>query len=99
LQTRFNFPWPLAVMSVLALGAGVGLINGVLVEIAQIDSFIATLGTGTVLYAIAMWHSQGHQVVGVAPDGFYALAGSFFLDLPITGYYVLALTLVLWVAL
>ena len=36
-----------------------GLFNGLLVEVAQIDSFIATLGTGTVLYAIAMWHSQG----------------------------------------
>jgi ribose transport system permease protein len=71
----------------------------VLVEIAQIDSFIATLGTGTVLYAIAMWHTQGHQVVGVAPDGFYAISGTFLFDLPITGYYVLALTLVLWIGL
>ena len=60
----------------LALGALVGLFNGVLVEIAQIDAFIATLGTGTILYAIAMWHSQGQQIVGVAPDGFYALAGA-----------------------
>ncbi len=42
----------------------VGLFNGLLVELAQIDSFIATLGTGTVLYAIAMWHSQGHQIMG-----------------------------------
>ena len=99
LQTKFGFSWPLAVIVVLALGSMIGFFNGVLVEIAQIDSFIATLGTGTILYAIAMWHSQGHQVVGVAPDGFYALAGSFLLDLPITGYYVLALTLVLWILL
>jgi ribose transport system permease protein len=99
LQTKYGFPWPLAALSVLALGGMIGFFNGVLVEIAQIDSFIATLGTGTVLYAIAMWHSQGHQVVGVAPDGFYAIAGLFFFELPITGYYVLALTLVLWVVL
>ena len=99
LQTKYGFAWPVAVLCVLALGALVGFANGVLVEIAQIDAFIATLGTGTILYAIAMWHSQGHQVVGVAPDGFYAIAGSFFLDLPITGYYVLALSLVLWIVL
>ena len=99
LQTKYGFPWPLAVLTVLALGGFVGFLNGVLVEIAQIDAFIATLGTGTILYAIAMWHTQGHQVVGIAPDGFYAIAGLFFLDLPITGYYVLALTLVLWVIL
>ena len=99
LQTKFGFDWPVAVLCVLALGAFVGFLNGVLVEIAQIDSFIATLGTGTILYAIAMWHSQGHQVVGVAPDGFYAIAGLFLFDLPITGFYVLALALTLWIVL
>lgn len=99
LQTQFGFPWPLAVLTVLVFGGCVGFLNGVLVEIAQIDAFIATLGTGTILYAIAMWHSQGHQVVGVAPEGFYDIAGLFFLDLPITGYYVLALALTLWIVL
>jgi ribose transport system permease protein len=99
LQTVYGFPWPLAVLTVLALGALVGLINGVLVEIAQIDAFIATLGTGTILYALAMWHTLGRQVVGVAPDAFYALNGAFLFGLPITGYYVLALSVGLWLAL
>ncbi len=99
LQTKYGLQWPVAVLVVLALGALIGFLNGLLVEVAQIDSFIATLGTGTILYAIAMWHSQGHQVVGVAPDGFYAIAGLFFLELPITAYYVLALTLALWIVL
>ncbi len=97
LQTNYGFSWEAAVFTVLLLGALVGVINGVLVEIAQIDAFIATLGTGTILYAIAMWHTGGQQVVGVAPDAFYALAGAFVLKLPITGYYVLALTLALWI--
>src|SRR6202034_2478341 len=35
LQTSFGVPWPIAVLIVLCLGALVGLINGVLVEIAQ----------------------------------------------------------------
>ena len=59
LQEWFGVPWPAAIVVVLCLGGLVGLFNGLLVELAQIDSFIATLGTGTVLYAIAMWHSQG----------------------------------------
>ena len=99
LQTKFGFPWPLAVLSVLALGGLVGLFNGVLVEIAQIDAFIATLGTGTILYAAAMWHTLGRQIVGIAPDAFYALNGADLFDLPITGYYVLALAVGLWLAL
>ena len=99
LQTQFGVPWPLAVLVVLALGAGVGLINGVLVEVAQIDAFIATLGTGTILYAIAMWYSQGRQIVGVCSDAFYALNGADLFGLPITGFYVLALSVVLWFVL
>jgi ribose transport system permease protein len=70
LQTMFGVPWPIAVMIVLLLGALTGFLNGLLVEVARIDSFIATLGTGTILYALALWHTGGRQVVGVLPEGF-----------------------------
>jgi ribose transport system permease protein len=98
-QEWYGAPWPLAVLVVLALGGVVGLFNGLLVEVAQIDSFIATLGTGTVLYAIAMWHSQGHQIMGALPDGFISISNARLLGLPITGFYVLALSFVLWFVL
>lgn len=94
-----GIPWPLAVMIVLFLGAGTGFLNGLLVEVARIDSFIATLGTGTVLYALALWHTGGRQVVGVLPDGFYALNGTMLFGLPITGFYVLAIAVTLWIVL
>jgi len=99
LQTMFGFPWPVAVLIVLMLGAATGFLNGILVEVARIDSFIATLGTGTVLYAIALWHSGGRQVLGVLPDGFYALNGTMFLGLPITGFYVLVISVAMWLVL
>lgn len=96
LQTAFGVPWPLAVLIVLGLGVLTGLINGVLVEVARIDSFIATLGTGTILYALAMWYTGGRQVVGMLPNGFLALNGSMVFGLPVTGYYVLAFAFVMW---
>ncbi|SEN70932.1 monosaccharide ABC transporter membrane protein, CUT2 family [Pseudorhodobacter antarcticus] len=99
LQTLYGFPWPIAVLVVLALGAFTGALNGLLVEVAKIDAFIATLGTGTVLYALALWHTGGRQVVGQLPDGFYALNGTFVLGLPITGFYVLIITVALWLIL
>ena len=99
LQTMYGFPWPIAVAVVLVLGALTGVLNGLLVEVAKIDSFIATLGTGTVIYAIALWHTGGRQVVGVLPDGFLALNGTMLFGLPITGFYVLALALVMWIVL
>ena len=99
LQTKFGIPWPIAVLIVLSLGAVVGFFNGMLVEVAKIDSFIATLGTGTILYALALWHTGGRQMVGVLPDGFYAINGTFVMGLPITAYYLLFITIVMWLIL
>ncbi len=99
LQTMFGVPWLLAVMIILLLGAFVGFLNGLLVEVAKIDNFIATLGTGTVLYALALWHTGGRQVVGVLPDGFYAINGTFVFGLPITAFYVLTITIFMWLVL
>jgi ribose transport system permease protein len=99
LQTLYGLPWPAAVFLVLALGAFTGFLNGLLVEVAKIDSFIATLGTGTVLYALALWHTGGRQMVGVLPEEFFALNSTFIFGLPITGYYLLAITLAMWIAL
>jgi ribose transport system permease protein len=99
LQTMFGLPWPLVVVIVLLLGSLTGFLNGLLVEVAKIDSFIATLGTGTVLYSIALWHSGGRQVVGALPDGFYALNGTMLFGLPITGFYVMVIAVLMWLVL
>jgi ribose transport system permease protein len=96
LQTMYGFTWPVAVVTVLLLGALMGMLNGLLVEVAKIDSFIATLGTGTVLYALALWHSGGRQIVGALPDNFYALNTTMVFGLPITGIYVIILSLLMW---
>ncbi|MBU2486478.1 MAG: ABC transporter permease [Alphaproteobacteria bacterium] len=99
LQTMFGIPWPLAVMIVILLGAAVGFLNGLLVEVAKIDSFIATLGTGTILYALALWHTGGRQVVGVLPKGFYDINGIFVFGLPITAFYIFAIAIAMWLVL
>ena len=69
LLVNTGVPWPLALAIVVACGGLVGLVNGLLVEVAQIDSFIATLGTGTILYALALWHTEGRQIIGPLPPG------------------------------
>lgn len=99
LQTMAGLPWPVAVGIVLVLGVVTGFLNGLLVEVARIDSFIATLGTGTILYSLALWHTGGRQMVGELPDAFYAINGTFVFGLPITAFYVLAITVGLWIVL
>jgi len=97
LQINYHFPWPLAALIVLACGALMGLINGLLVQVAQIDSFIATLGTGTILYALALWHTDGRQVMGVLPQGFLDINGLSFVDIPMPAVYVILVSVALWI--
>jgi len=97
LQVQYDFPWPLACFIVVLCGGAAGLINGVLVEIAQIDSFIATLGTGTVLYALALWHTDGRQVIGDLPQGFVNINGLSVFSVPMPAVYALLLAVALWI--
>jgi len=97
LQVKFGFPWPLAILTVVLCAGLVGLINGLLVEVAQVDAFVATLGTGTILYALALWHTEGRQIVGDLPKAFYAINSTSVFGIPIPAIYVLVLAIFLWI--
>ncbi|QKJ59088.1 ABC transporter permease [Serratia fonticola] len=96
LQVEYGFSWQMAVLTVLVISALYGLLNGILVALADIDSFVATLGSGTVLYAVALWHSGGRQIVGDLPDAFIALHHTEIAGIPIVAFYVLIVAVILW---
>ncbi|SDO80031.1 ribose transport system permease protein [Streptomyces sp. cf386] len=97
-----RWPWPLACLAVIIGGAVVGILNGVIVVFGRIDSFIATLGTGSMLYAVTGWVTDGGRIVpgpqGL-PAAFTDLYDSTFLGLPVPAFYVLALAAALWLVL
>ena len=97
-QVEAGLPWPIAVFLVCAVGLAVGVLNGLLVEAAQIDSFIATLGTGSILYAISIAYTGGQQIVGQLPAGFTAINDLVFFGVPAPAIYVLVLAVALWIA-
>ena len=97
LQIHAGLPWPVAVVLVVLAGAAFGWFNGMLVEVARIDSFIATLGTGTVIYAVALWYTGGRQIIGNLPPSFFLVNSGSLLGMPITAFYVLAIALMLWI--
>jgi ribose transport system permease protein len=98
LQVKAGVPWPLAVVIVLVSGALIGLINGLLVRLAKIDSFIATLGIGTILYAVSEWYTGGQQISGTLPPAFIAINGAAPLGIPIAAVYVVIIAVVMWMA-
>ncbi|RKT03040.1 ribose transport system permease protein [Streptomyces sp. 3211.6] len=95
-------PWALACLAVVAGGALAGAVNGIVVEFARIDSFIATLGTGSIMYAFTGWLTEGSRIVpgpqGLPPS-FTALYDTTFLGLPLPAFYVLAAAVLLWAVL
>ncbi|MEU9450840.1 ABC transporter permease [Streptomyces sp. NPDC048277] len=97
-----GWPWPLACLAVVVGGGIAGVLNGVVVEFGRIDSFIATLGTGSMMYAITGWVTGGGRIVpgpqGL-PAAFTDLYDARFLGLPVPAFYVLALAAVLWLVL
>jgi ribose transport system permease protein len=102
LLVQYGLPWPLVAVLVLVGGIVVGLANGFLVEMARIDSFIATLGTGSILYALTGWITGGGRIVPGAeglPPYFTDLTNSTLLGLPVTFFYVVVLVVALWLIL
>lgn len=91
-----GLPWWAAVLVVLLMGAFVGLANGFLVTRVKIDSFIATLGTGTVLYGLNAWYTGGQQVLASLPDAFLDISGNIWI-IPAPAAYALIVSLVLWI--
>lgn len=92
--------WPIVIVIVLAAGALIGLINGLLVTVARIDSFIATLGLGYFLFGIDNWYSQGQQVIGTSfPTGLGNLNFSSIFGVPLPAVYVIVLAVILWIVM
>jgi len=99
LLTDAGFPWPFVVLLTIAAGGFVGWVNGVLVEYAKIDSFIATLGVGTMLYGVGSWYTNGTQLVGNVPLAFANINDAKFLGIPVPSYMVAAVAFLIWVCL
>jgi len=96
---RSGLPWPVVVALIMLLGLGIGLVNGALVEYAKIDSFIATLGVGTILYGIANWYTGGRQIVATLPPAFLAINQTSVLGIPLPAWYVAIVALIFWAVL
>jgi ribose transport system permease protein len=79
-MVQTQLPGSLAVLTALGVGLLVGLVNGFLVAKLNLRSFIATLGTGTILTGLNYSVSGGKTivVVGGLPDWFNFLGQESF---------------------
>jgi len=98
LIVQSKLPIPLAILIVLALGALIGAVNGLIVTKLRVNSVIATLGVGTIVVGLAFAYSAGAPIAAGVPDEFLDLAlGRWLFGVP-NPIFVMAVVLGgLWV--
>ncbi|MDR1852350.1 MAG: ABC transporter permease [Propionibacteriaceae bacterium] len=65
---RSGFPIPVAIAAMLAIGAVIGLVNGLLVTKAKVNAVVATLGVGTMLVGLTYGYTQGSPITSVPAE-------------------------------
>jgi ribose transport system permease protein len=93
-----KLPIPLAIVIVLALGALIGGVNGLIVTKLRVNSVIATLGVGTIIVGLAFAYSSGVPIVAGVPEGFLQLSlGRWLFGIPNPIIIMAVVVVGLWV--
>lgn len=93
-----KLPIALAIVIVLALGALIGVVNGLIVTKLRVNSVIATLGVGTIIVGLAFAYSAGVPIVAGVPEGFLQLSlGRWLFGIPNPIIIMAVVVVGLWV--
>ncbi|WP_028474033.1 ABC transporter permease [Nocardioides alkalitolerans] len=90
---------PLAIGLTLLSGVVIGLVNAFIVVGLRVNSFIATLGTGSILVAAIQWISGGQQIVAGIPQSFTDLGRHEVLGIPMSVVFMVLIAVVMWYVL
>jgi ribose transport system permease protein len=99
LMADTGLPVPVAILATLVAGLVIGMINAIAVVKVGINSFIATLGTGSILLAAQEWLSDNKIITTGIPAGFKDLGRQTLFTIPLPFFYMLAISVVLWFVL
>jgi ribose transport system permease protein len=99
LITIVELPVWVSIILTLLVCVGIGLINGLLVLRFEINSLIATLAVGNVIYGLVLWFTGGQALFQNIPESFLTISGETFLGLPLPIWYGLILILVVEIIL
>ena len=88
--------WPLAVVVCTFLGAVIGAINGFIVVRLKVSSFIATLGSSSVIVAFQIIITDNLQPLPPINASWSAFTQSTIFGFQIVVFYMLALAVLMW---
>lgn len=93
LMTLQGFPVIAAIAVTLVACALLGVLNGYLVIRFEINSLIATLAVGNILYGIVLWFTGGTILFQNVPADFLAISGGTLFEIPLPIWYGIGLVL------
>lgn len=96
LQVAHRMPMAPAIVVTLLAGLAVGLVNGLLVVKFRVNSFIATLGTGSVVLALLTMVSGNVQPIPPTSNTWNELTQKTVFGFQIAFLYLIALALIVW---
>ena len=99
LMTLDGLPTIAAIVLTLLACIIVGLVNAILVVRFEINSLIATLAVGNVLYGIVLWFTGGTTLFQNVPASFLAISGGTLLWVPLPIWYGAALVVLVEIVL
>jgi ribose transport system permease protein len=93
-------PW-LAALAGIAAGAGLGLINGLLVIALRLPALLVTLGTWWMIQGLSLVVGKGQTIAPPGADGsvLATLSGKAFVIVPVTGIVFVVLAMAMHVVL
>ena len=87
----------LAVPIVLVICTGIGLVNGLVIATLGVSSFMATLGSMTILTGFSYWYTSGSGSIlysGI-PKGFMIIGKGTFLHIPYLVFFMIGVLVLL----
>jgi len=88
----------IAIPATIAAAAAIGGVSGLLITRARMDSFIATLGVSSVLFAVISWISNDTEILGLSAS-FLSIGNTEIFGVALPVYIMLAVGLLVWYVL
>ena len=96
LMASRGWPIPLALLAAVAVGAVIGVANGLVVTLVNVNALVATLGVGTVAIGVNYAVAGGLPVALPDPGSFLQLSLGRVFGVPYPVYVMFGLAALLW---
>jgi ribose transport system permease protein len=87
---------PLSIIAALIAGVLIGIVNGVLVAKVNLNAFVATLATMSIILGLAQGITEGSSIWSGIPKAFEVIGRGVILGLPYRFIIAFSLLLIIW---